>query len=92
MIPPDLVRRGYEAEVGRHRENLRRALDAVTRTAAAMSNQLGGGEEELADAARRMVADAVDAAQAAAALSAARQLDFAFNEQNRPRRRPDALQ
>lgn len=81
--PDDLSRRGWNAETQRHRNNLARALDGVQRTASSLERRLQAGETELSGETRQLVADAVDAAQSAAALEAANQLDFLLPEEPR---------
>jgi hypothetical protein len=62
------VRRGFDAEIERHRANALRALNEVQRNLYAASDSLGG--EPNAQAFRQLVVDAAEAAQQAAALSA----------------------
>lgn len=81
MNPSDLTRRGWDAETRRHRDNLARALDSVRRAADSVSARLHSGDDNLADEARRLLSDAGDVAQAAAALDAANQLRFALGEE-----------
>lgn len=82
MNTPDLTRRGYDAELRRHRENLARALDGVRRGAETVSNRLHSGDDEMSGDARRLLADASDVAQFAAALEAASQLSFMLGEES----------
>jgi signal transduction histidine kinase len=82
MTPDDLTRRGYDAEVRRHRENLARALDEARRTVESLSAQLHAGGGDLASETRRLLAAAGDAVQTAGALSAAEQLSFTVDQES----------
>lgn len=76
----DLTRRGYNNETRRHRDNLTQALAEVRLAVGALDGRLYSGENELAGDARRLLANAGDVAQAAAALDAASQLSFLLDE------------
>ena len=79
MATDDLARRGYEGELRRHRENLQRALSEVRFVLESLERQ-SGSAAGLTSEARQLLAAAGDAAQEAAALSAADQLSFGFDQ------------
>lgn len=80
MATDDLTRRGYDAEMRRHRENLNRALGAVVRAADSLSRRLDAGDDRMDGDARRLLTDAGNVAQAAAALEAASLLSFTLDD------------
>ncbi len=72
----DLTRRGYDAEMRRHRENLVRFLDEARRTLDSLSNRLHSGSSDMTSDTRHLLAVVGDVVQAAGQLSAASQLSF----------------
>jgi hypothetical protein len=79
----ELTRRGYDAEMRRHRENLTRALNEVRDVLDSIQRQVDGGGNAMTSETRRLLAAAGDAVQAAGALSAADQLSFTVDPDNR---------
>lgn len=76
----ELTRRGYEAELNRHRLNLARALDETQRVVGSLDGHNRSGSFELADEAHRLLSAVGDVVRAAAALSAANQLSFTVED------------
>ncbi len=77
------VRRGFDAKISRHGDNVARALDQVRRNLAAASDSLHSDRLRL-DAFRQLVVDAAEAAQQAAALAAVLEVaKFARPEEDR---------
>lgn len=76
----ELTRRGYEAEVNRHRANLAKALDEVQRVTANLANRTARGEAELSSESLRLLAAAGDVVRHAGEADAAEQLSFTLDE------------
>lgn len=72
----ELTRRGYDAELRRHRENLVRAVRDARYALDQVDSQLNSGSNELTGDTRRLLAAAGEAVQNAGMLSAANQLVF----------------
>ena len=81
--PDYFVRRGFDAEIERHRFNAARALDQVQRNLNAAAASLHDGHIR-SDAFRQLVVDAAEAAQQATALAAVLEIaKFARPEESR---------
>jgi hypothetical protein len=81
MDPAELVRRSWDAETRRQLTNLLRSLHRLNDATESVIQRVDGGDRRVADDLRRMLADAVDAAQSAAALEAGDHLSFAVDQQ-----------
>jgi hypothetical protein len=75
VIPDDPARRGYDAELRRHRPNLIRALNEVREVVGPILRDVVGGGNAVTSETRRLAAVG-DAVRAAGALSVAEQLVF----------------
>jgi hypothetical protein len=82
QLPAHFIRRGWDSEIRRHRDELSRAITATARSLDELRNNLGRGEEPGSHAARQLVIDASEVAQRVAALAALDQVSFALPDRD----------